>query len=97
MCLIMTIAAAVVFGAVFAFGRKRGRAGKNELFAFLMFSAAALMWCVDGVASVLGGEGFFDLSREDFILGVIIVASGCAVYALLFAKEKLMPVKSRQS
>ena len=53
-----------------------------------MFWAASLMWSMDGVASVLEGEGFFDLSVEDSILGAIIVASGMLVFAVLSFIQK---------
>ena len=83
MCLIMTIIAAVVFTAVWAKMRTQ-----SLLTTTLMFWAAALMWSVDGVASVLDGEPFFDISREDTILGVIIVLCGVAIFAVLAVFEK---------
>lgn len=88
MCLIMTAFAAAVFGGVFLLRKKRGKNAKAAFSVMMCFAAAALMWCVDGVASVLGGEGFFDVSREDFILGLIVVAAGCALYAVLSVREK---------
>ena len=83
MCLIMTIIAAVVFTAIWAKMRKQ-----SLLTTTLMFWAAALMWSVDGIASVLEGESFFDISREDTVLGAIIVVCGLAVFAFLTAMEK---------
>lgn len=83
MCLIMTIIAAVVFTALWAKMRKQ-----SLLTTTLMFWAAALMWSVDGIASLLEGEPFFDISREDTVLGFIIVVCGLAVFALLAAIEK---------
>ncbi len=53
-----------------------------------MFWAAAIMWSVDGIASVIDGESFFDLSREDTILGFIIVGAGLVVYAMMAWLEK---------
>lgn len=83
MCLIMTIAAAIVFGILFGFSKK-GSANKKALFTtFLMFAAAALMWSVDGIASVMSGESFFDISIEDAFLGIIIVAAGTFVFFVL--------------
>ncbi|MBQ3368996.1 hypothetical protein IJG44_08880 [bacterium] len=83
MCLIMTMIAAVVFTALWAKMRKQ-----SLLTTTLMFWAAALMWSVDGIASLLEGEPFFDISREDTVLGFIIVVCGLAVFAFLTAMEK---------
>ncbi len=88
MCLIMTIVAAVVFTVLFVASKKRGVASKSVFTTMLMFWAASLMWSVDGIASVLEGEGFFDISVEDTILGVIILAAGLVVFGALSAKEK---------
>lgn len=95
MCLIITIFAAVVFTALWAVSKRSGHESKSLRTTLLMFWAAALMWSVDGIASVIGGEGFFDISVSDTILGVIILACGLAVFALLFAKEKYAVRKSR--
>ena len=83
MCLILTIFAALAFSGVYFYQRKKSAVSKSVFATMLMFWAASLMWSMDGVASVLGGEGFFDLSLEDTILGLIIVASGLTVFALL--------------
>lgn len=88
MCLIFTIVAAMAFSTAFFATRKSRPDMKSVATAALMFWAAALMWSVDGIASVLGGEGFFDLSREDAILGAIIVASGLLVFGLLTLLER---------
>ena len=82
MCLIMTIIAAVVFTALWAKMRKQ-----SLLTTTLMFWAAALMWSVDGVASVLEGEPFFDISQEDTVLGAIIILCGLAIFAVLTVFE----------
>lgn len=89
MCLIMTIIAAVVFTALWAKMRKQ-----SLLTTTLMFWAAALMWSVDGVASVLDGEPFFDISREDTVLGAIIVLCGVAVFAVLAMFERRRELKA---
>ena len=89
MCLIMTIIAAVVFTALWAKMRK-----ESLLTTTLMFWAAALMWSVDGIASVLEGEPFFDISREDTVLGVIIILCGLAVFAVLAVFEKRRVLKA---
>ena len=83
MCLIMTMIAAVVFTAFWAKMRKQ-----SLLTTTLMFWGAALMWSVDGVASVLEGEPFFDISQEDTVLGVIIILCGVAIFAVLAVFER---------
>jgi hypothetical protein len=85
----MTIIAAVVFTALWAKMRKQ-----SLLTTTLMFWAAALMWSVDGVASVLDGEAFFDISREDTVLGAIIILCGLAVFAVLAVFEKRRVLKA---
>ena len=82
MCEIMTIITAVIFSIVYALQKKGGKKSKPVLFAALMFWGAALMWAVDGIASVTEGEGFFDLSGEDAILGAIIIASGLLLFGI---------------
>ena len=89
MCLIMTIIAAVVFTAVWAKMRKQ-----SLLTTTLMFWAAALMWSVDGVASVLDGEPFFDISREDTVLGAIIILCGLAIFAVFAVFERRRVLKA---
>ncbi|MBP5697473.1 MAG: hypothetical protein J6X11_12635 [Treponema sp.] len=90
MCLIITACTAAAFTVAFFMNKKNGRDNKSVFMAMLMFWAASLMWSMDGVASVLEGEGFFDISLEDTILGVIILASGLAVFMLhsLWQKRK---------
>ena len=89
MCLIMTIIAAVVFTALWAKMRKQ-----SLLTTMLMFWAAALMWSVDGVASVLDGEPFFDISREDTVLGAIIILCGLAIFAVFAVFERRRVLKA---
>ena len=86
MCELMTIGAAVLFTILY-FTRFRTRA----VFAtMLMFWGAALMWSVDCVHSYMEGEGLFDLSREDAVLGAIILASGLAVFAVLSLRDRML-------
>ena len=82
MCLILTICTAVGFSVAYLSGKKNGTENKSVFTAMLMFWAASLMWSMDGVASVLEGEGFFDISLEDTILGIIILASGLIVFMM---------------
>ena len=90
MCELMTIAAAVRFTVLY-FTAMRTRA----VFAtMLMFWGAALMWSVDCVHSLFEGEGLFDLSREDAVLGAIILAAGFAVFGVLAARDRLAARKA---
>ncbi|MBR0494687.1 MAG: hypothetical protein IJJ71_00740, partial [Treponema sp.] len=79
MCLILTICTAVGFSVAYLSGKKNGTENKSVFTAMLMFWAASLMLSMDGVASVVEGVGFFDISVEDTIIGAIIVASGMFV------------------
>lgn len=88
MCLIMTIIAALIFSVVFFMQKKNNAVSKSVVTTTLMFWAAAIMWSVDGIASVAEGEGFFDISSEDTILGGIIIVAGLVVFALLKVLEK---------
>ena len=79
MCEIMTILAALAFTAIYFFG-KRSQAVFTTM---LMFWGAALMWGVDYVAEMMAGEPLFDISREDTVLGFIILGAGLLVFAAL--------------
>ena len=83
MCELMTIAAAVFFTVWHFSAKKRGRANKAVFTTMLMFWGAALMWSVDCVAGALEGEGLLDISKEDTVLGLIILGAGLAVFAVL--------------
>lgn len=81
MCEIITICMALIFtGLLFA-----GKSKKNSPIyssiktGMLIFWGAALMWFVDCVVSAMNGEGFFDFSREDTVLGIMIALIGIAV------------------
>ena len=91
MCLIITIINAIAFTLAFLLNKKDGKDDKSVFMTMLMFWAASLMWSMDGVASVLEGEGFFDLSIEDTILGAIIAMSGLLVFIVhsLWQKKKI--------
>ena len=86
MCLIFTlIAAAVVSDLWYLFGRN------NHLHLgtlALMLWGAGLMWCVDGVFSVLEGEPFFDLSGSDALLGLLILACALAAWGLILLVKR---------
>ena len=65
MCLIITIITAAVLTVVWFILRQNGKNVKSLFTTMLAFWAAALMWSVDGVASVIGGEPFFDRGPAD--------------------------------
>lgn len=88
MCLIMTMIAAAVTGVMWFARRKKGLASKSLFTLFLAFVAAALMWCVDGIASIAKGEPFFTISGEDVILGAIIIVLGFFIFGLLSILER---------
>ncbi|MCR5318690.1 MAG: hypothetical protein K6E22_10740 [Treponema sp.] len=96
MCLIITACTAAVFTLAFFVNKKSGGENKSIFMAILMFWAASLMWSMDGVASVLEGEGFFDISIEDTVLGIIILASGLIVFMLhsVWQKKKAVSKKT---
>ena len=88
MCELMTIAAALAFTVAYFRGKASGRASGALFTAMLMFWGAALMWAVDCAAEFLDGEPLFDLSREDALLGGIILAAGLLVYGVLAVHER---------
>ena len=89
MCEIMTIAAAVAFTVLYFSGKRRNKPSAAAFTTMLMFWGAALMWSVDCVANKMDGEELFDFSREDTLLGCIIVGAGLLVYAILcFAQRR---------
>ena len=88
MCEIMTIAAALVFTAIYFAGRRNGRELPAVFTTMLVFWGAALMWSVDCVANKLDGEALFDISKEDTVLGFIILGAGLLVFAILSLTTK---------
>ncbi len=88
MCELITIAAALVFTALYFRGKAVGTPSAAAFTAMLMFWGAALMWAVDCVAEFMAGEPLLDLSREDAVLGAIILAAGLAVYGVLAVRER---------
>ena len=96
MCELMTIAASVVFTVAFFAAKRRGAPTGAIFTTMLMFWGAALMWAVDCVANAMDGEGLLDLSRDDAVLGAIIVAAGVAVFAVLFAAERCRCRRARK-
>ena len=88
MCELMTIAAALVFTAIYFVGRSRGKNSPAVFTTMLMFWGAALMWSVDCVAGAMEGEPLLDLSAHDALLGAIVLAAGLAVFGVLSLSRK---------
>lgn len=88
MCELLTIAAAVLFTALFAASRRRGKAAGALGTTALAFWGAALMWSVDCVHSLMEGEGLLDFSLDDAKLGAVIIATGLLLYVVLAIREK---------
>ena len=91
MCELMTVAAAVVFTVLY-FRYRDGKFARSLFNTMMMFWGAALMWSVDCVFSFREGEGFFDLSAKDALLGVIILACGLGYFA--FAARKQFAIRN---
>lgn len=87
MCEIMTIITALIFAAFYFNAKKKGKTAKASFLGMLMFSGASLMWACDGIASVISGEPFFDISMKDTILGFIILAIGLFIVGLFYARN----------
>ena len=88
MCELMTIAAAIFVTACFVAARRAGRPTGALWTTALALWGAALMWSVDCVANALEGEALLDISREDTILGFIILAAGILLFGVLSLKER---------
>ena len=80
MCELMTIGAALAFTAAYFALRSRGRPSPAVFTTMLMFWGAALMWSVDCVANRMEGDPLLDFSREDLVLGFIILGFGLAAH-----------------
>ena len=80
MCELLTIAAALATTVLYF---RQAHPSKALFATMLMFWGAALMWGVDCFMSFREGEGLLDLSREDTLLGGIILAAGFSLYGVL--------------
>ncbi len=99
MCLLITVAAAIVFSVLFFASKKTDGAENSKTFRIgkftkplftttLAFLAAAIMWSVDGIANVSGGEPFLKISKDDTVLGVIVALCGLALFAVLALRNR---------
>ena len=88
MCELMTVAAAIVFTAIHFAGKRSGKERPAVFTTMLVFWGAALMWSVDCVANALEGEALFDISREDTVLGFIILCAGMLLFAALSLRDR---------
>ncbi|MDR1387978.1 MAG: hypothetical protein LBJ44_10450 [Propionibacteriaceae bacterium] len=62
----------------------------------LIYSGAALMWCVDGVAALAAGESFIELSdqavmADDALLGLGVVGLGLVIWAVILVRGRRRP------
>ena len=92
MCELMTIFAAIVFTAIYFIGKRKGKVRPAVFTTMLVFWGAALMWSVDCVANALEGEPLFDISREDTVLGFIILAAGLLLFGAFSLRDRLCRV-----
>ena len=80
MCLIITAFAAVVTTIVWYF-KAHDKAMLGVL--ALMYWGATIMWLVDSIFCVVGGEPFFDISADDALLGLVIVLGGLVAWVII--------------
>ena len=81
MCLMLTVFAALI--STVAWYLTVGRIDLHLGALSLMYWGAALMWVVDGVAAVLEGEFFLDLSAHDALLGLLVVLCGLVAWVVI--------------
>ena len=86
MTLMITLLAAVVASIVWY--SKAPNSTFNIGSLALMYWAATLMWCVDGIACLIEGEAFIEIADtaamlDDAVLGIVVVIVGLAVWAVI--------------
>lgn len=91
MCEIMTVVAALAFTVLHFAAKLKGRHSPAVFTTMLMFWGAALMWSVDCIANRMEGEPLLDMSREDAILGFIVVGAGLVAFAVFSLCARLRP------
>lgn len=93
MCLILTAVAAVIATIIWYF-KLRDRKYKFASLV-LMYWGASIMWSVDGVFSVMDGEGFFNMSADDALLGALVIVCGIIAWLAIFLFSNLKAKKSK--
>ncbi|MGI6221481.1 MAG: hypothetical protein ACOYIP_06415 [Coriobacteriales bacterium] len=91
MTLIISVCAAIVATIAWKMSPSRSRIKVGTLALF--YWGASLMWCVDGFAGLIGGEGFIELSDkaamlDDAALGALVVVVGLAAWAVYLLVTK---------
>ena len=81
MCLLITLAAAILTSLVW-YHRRRHRGLRLDTLC-LMYWGAALMWMVDGFFRLSENEPFLNLSLDDTLLGLLVVAAGLIAWFVL--------------
>ncbi|MDR2492266.1 MAG: hypothetical protein LBD25_02230 [Coriobacteriales bacterium] len=93
MTLIITAAAALVVTALRFFLPKQG--ARLHLGALaLMYAGASLMWCVDGIASLVEGESFVELAdasamADDALLGAYVIGLGLLAWLVVLVFKRI--------
>ena len=95
MCLIITTFAAIISTIVW-YAKAPDFTYKIGMLA-LMFWGASLMWLGDAIFCVAGGEGFFDLSVDDALLGIVIVMIGLIGWLVYLLANDPKGVLARKS
>ena len=94
MCEILTVIAACISTTLFfilkAKFQKTWCTGKLAL----AYWGASLMWLVDCIVNVIDGLPFFDMSREDALLGLAVIGCGIVLWGIFFAIEKIRSRKT---
>jgi hypothetical protein len=97
MCLLLTLLAAAVSTILWKSGAAKPAWKMGTL--SLMYWGASLMWTVDGISRVADGESFFEMTADDALLGLLIVACGIAGWLLTLwvAHSKAARVAARHA
>ena len=99
MTLIITAIAAALAAAAYVLARRRFPGLSSSLVVLaLIYTGAALMWCVDGFASLIEGGSFIELAdtaqmADDALLGAVVVGVGLVVwgaYVLITSHRRTM-------
>lgn len=91
MCLLITAFAALV-ALSFWYFKDRGNVRKSGTLA-LIYLGASFMWLIDCVFAKFEGEAFLDLSKDNALLGFLVVLCGLGGYFLYIIALKIKPAK----